>query len=272
MRHFHRYLCITLVSAACGSEGPRTPPGCDAGACSSEEAGSTRAEAGGNNPSCELGPEIARRTHAQTVNCGAIGLAASLAERLSAQRCAFEAASEGRPFQLSYALQDGDSTDTEFYSSLGGPLITIMRRGDTGQVRTEISEFTGRGLSLLLNCEPSAKKLCLELREYLESGLLCTASAYTSPCRGAGNYEAGKEGSYQPCCPGLREVFQKRAAQVGESAERMCIDLPLRVYACVEGRCGDGRCEAPEAVVCGCEADCPSASPSAVAAPASAAR
>lgn len=77
-------------------------------------------------------------------------------------------------------------------------------------------------------------------------------------CRGPGNYQAGKEGSYRPCCEGLNEVFQELPATDDRGA-RVCIAPPLRVYACVEGRCGDGRCEEPEAVPCGCAADCPDA-------------
>jgi hypothetical protein len=79
-----------------------------------------------------------------------------------------------------------------------------------------------------------------------------------SGCRGPGRYEAGKEGSYQPCCPGLREVFYLAPAYT-ESTTRICASIPLRVYACVVGRCGDGVCESGEADACGCVADCPSA-------------
>ncbi len=77
-------------------------------------------------------------------------------------------------------------------------------------------------------------------------------------CRGPGRYEAGKEGSYQPCCSGLREVFYLGSAYT-EDSKRICVSLPLRIYACVAGRCGDGVCEAGEADACGCVADCPSA-------------
>ena len=77
-------------------------------------------------------------------------------------------------------------------------------------------------------------------------------------CRGPGRYEAGKEGSYRPCCPGLTEVFYQKAGHSGDG-RRICDSPPLRVYACVQGTCGDGICEAGEAPACGCVADCPSA-------------
>jgi hypothetical protein len=77
-------------------------------------------------------------------------------------------------------------------------------------------------------------------------------------CRGAGLYEAGKEGSYRPCCSGLREVFYLVSGQNAEGVN-ICWAPPLRVYACVQGRCGDGVCEVGEAEPCGCVADCPSA-------------
>ncbi|MBN1655655.1 MAG: BPTI/Kunitz domain-containing protein [Deltaproteobacteria bacterium] len=77
-------------------------------------------------------------------------------------------------------------------------------------------------------------------------------------CRGAGHYESGKEGSYLPCCDGLREVFQQKAAYDGDG-NRVCVDFLLRVYACVEGECGDGVCEVGEDKPCGCVQDCPGA-------------
>jgi hypothetical protein len=81
----------------------------------------------------------------------------------------------------------------------------------------------------------------------------------TTPCRRAGNYQAGKEGSYQPCCGGLVEVPQRSKAEVNGALA--CVDLPLRVYACIEGSCGDGRCETAENVPCGCALDCPGVQP-----------
>lgn len=79
-----------------------------------------------------------------------------------------------------------------------------------------------------------------------------------SDCRGPGRYQAGKEGSYRPCCSGLREVFYTKLA-TAEGGARICISPELRIYACVQGRCGDGVCEVGEADACGCVADCPSA-------------
>jgi hypothetical protein len=76
-------------------------------------------------------------------------------------------------------------------------------------------------------------------------------------CRGPGRYESGKEGSYRPCCSGLTEVFYKKPGY--SDGEKVCMDIPLRVYACVSGHCGDGICEEGESEACGCVEDCPSA-------------
>jgi hypothetical protein len=76
-------------------------------------------------------------------------------------------------------------------------------------------------------------------------------------CRGPGRYEAGKEGSYRPCCRGLTEVFYQQAGYVNDVPQ--CWSPPLRIYACVRGTCGDGVCEPGEAAPCGCVDDCPSA-------------
>ncbi|HEX4335494.1 MAG TPA: hypothetical protein VH062_06240 [Polyangiaceae bacterium] len=87
----------------------------------------------------------------------------------------------------------------------------------------------------------------------------CRCAQPTS-CRGAGNYEAGKEGSYLPCCEGLQEVEQLQSATQGDNLEHICAPaIGVRKYACVAGRCGDGRCEPAESVPCGCVQDCPSA-------------
>lgn len=79
-------------------------------------------------------------------------------------------------------------------------------------------------------------------------------------CRGVGIYEAGKEGSYRPCCAGLNTVQEFKPASRGDALEHVCAPpIGVNRYACVEGSCGDGRCEAPEAEPCACELDCPSA-------------
>jgi hypothetical protein len=78
-------------------------------------------------------------------------------------------------------------------------------------------------------------------------------------CYGPGGlYVASKDINYHPCCPGLREVFYLASAQNGQGVN-ICWGPPMRVYACVQGRCGDGVCEVGEAEPCGCVADCPSA-------------
>jgi len=88
----------------------------------------------------------------------------------------------------------------------------------------------------------------------------CQPRPASEACHGVGHYEVGKEGGYLPCCANLREVFQLVAGERGDPHERVC-DEPIghRNYACIEGSCGDGRCEAPEALACGCPQDCPSA-------------
>lgn len=85
-------------------------------------------------------------------------------------------------------------------------------------------------------------------------------SGSSSECRGPGRYESGKEGSYRPCCSGLKEVSYGKPGYVfGDGTAKICDHPPLRVYACVSGKCGDGICEAGEAPACGCVQDCPEA-------------
>ena len=77
-------------------------------------------------------------------------------------------------------------------------------------------------------------------------------SGSADECRGPGRYESGKEGSYRPCCKGLKEVFYGKPGYSGDGTVKTCDHPPLRVYACVRGECGDGTCEAGEAPSCGC--------------------
>lgn len=77
-------------------------------------------------------------------------------------------------------------------------------------------------------------------------------------CRGAGRYQAGKEGSYEPCCEDLTEVDWQVGGE--RDSQRVCLDPPgHREYACVAGTCGDGMCEPGEDGPCGCAEDCPGA-------------
>jgi hypothetical protein len=89
------------------------------------------------------------------------------------------------------------------------------------------------------------------------AALLAACNSPSDDCRGPGRYQAGKEGSYRPCCAGLTEVLYQLPSM--SNGARVCGSPPLRVYACVRGTCGDGICEAGEAPACGCVADCPDA-------------
>jgi hypothetical protein len=84
--------------------------------------------------------------------------------------------------------------------------------------------------------------------------------ADAAACRSIGHYEVGKEGGYLPCCAGLHEELQQVASERGDAHERVCEGpAGYRNYVCVEGSCGDGRCETPEQARCGCPQDCRSA-------------
>jgi hypothetical protein len=74
-------------------------------------------------------------------------------------------------------------------------------------------------------------------------------------CNPLGRYEVGKEGGYLPCCAGLNEISRGSLLEDGQG-RLVCQQLPLNTYACIEGTCGDGRCEEEEKV-CGCAQDCP---------------
>jgi hypothetical protein len=124
--------------------------------------------------------------------------------------------------------------------------VTVGRRmAMAGPLAVLLSAITGAGCkeSTVATGGPSEGGVALDAGE----------------CRGPGRYEAGKEGSYRPCCAGLTEVPYLKPAYEGPGLVPVCTSFPLRVYACVRGTCGDGICEEGEAPACGCVADCPSA-------------
>lgn len=110
--------------------------------------------------------------------------------------------------------------------------------------------------SLLVACGSSESGQDAEITVMRDSGV--ATGEDSSDCRGPGRYRAGKEGSYRLCCPGLREVLYTGSTYADDGA-KICIEQPMRIFACVQGRCGDGVCEPGEAEACGCAADCPSA-------------
>lgn len=214
-------------------------------------------------PVCTLEEQVARHTSVPNVrDCGVLQVDAEAPAREAAERCVLEALDAGQPVKLVAWLMGTDSSVARAYASPGsGELVSILHYDSDifggGGGHPRITEQTCRGLTRRADCAAQRSDVCLECVEPVETNTVCSTTRGGEPCRGAGNYEAGKEGSYLPCCEGLTEVAQQRTAEV--DGVRMCTDLPLRVYACIEGRCGDGRCERPEAVPCGCTLDCPSA-------------
>jgi hypothetical protein len=207
---------------------------------------------------CELVPEVDKRAPGPNLaDCGTLQLDATQDAREQARRCVLDALAARQPFKL---VQWKMGTDTRIASAYAWPgaagFVSILSY-DSGLSGASIDEQTCRSLRSDSPCVASATDLCLECAEPIESSVACSPAS--KECRGAGNYETGKEGGYQPCCAGLREVFQLSAAYAGDDEHHQCVQEPLRVSACIEGQCGDGRCEAAEAVHCGCTLDCPSA-------------
>jgi hypothetical protein len=97
----------------------------------------------------------------------------------------------------------------------------------------------------------------------LGSGFACDGPFCRGPsagddpvdCKPIGNYVADERTRYVPCCAGLNEIATLRA-DAATGPNPICRESGVRDYACIEGTCGDGVCEEPEAP-CGCEVDCP---------------
>jgi hypothetical protein len=203
-----------------------------------------------------LGPSDVR-------DCGELNLDASAQARNDARNCVLDALRGHRPFKLVQWQEATQHALTVGYVSAGGAAAISILRYDSDasagkQTGATLAEARCGDLRPSSDCTIDANTLCLDCVPLIESSLECSQQLPPSDCHGTGNYEAGKGGEYRPCCAGLREVFQK-IKLTNEAGNASCGDLPLRVYACVEGRCGDGRCEDAEAVPCGCALDCPSA-------------
>jgi hypothetical protein len=81
------------------------------------------------------------------------------------------------------------------------------------------------------------------------------ASSQDVDCAGPGVYQRGKEGGTR-CCADLNEYYRLAASGSG-TAELTCHEpVGHAEFGCIEGRCGDGRCELGERGACGCTLDC----------------
>jgi hypothetical protein len=87
----------------------------------------------------------------------------------------------------------------------------------------------------------------------LDSGALDSGRA----CAMSGNFSNTKDFKGPLCCPGVTRLSYESPIMRG--GKRECGFGFAGHYACIEGSCGDGRCEPAEALTCVCPADCPSA-------------
>jgi hypothetical protein len=57
-------------------------------------------------------------------------------------------------------------------------------------------------------------------------------------------------------CGAGTHLVKQRAELFQDDGTETCSFAPVPSFVCIQGFCGDGRCEAPEAVPCGCSLDC----------------
>ncbi len=144
----------------------------------------------------------------------------------------------------------GCLTESATCSELGATAVCTSASVEPGAVAVCDASCSGA-----MDCEPLGSGYACEAGYCRKGTPSADDGVGGGGCRPVGRYQAGKEGSYQPCCAGLNEIFTLQEGS-DESGARVCSDTPVRNYACIEGACGDGLCEAPEAP-CGCAADCP---------------
>lgn len=104
-----------------------------------------------------------------------------------------------------------------------------------------------------------ARRLVASLGAALFGGCASGDEGEDSGCLGPGGvYQRGKApypgaNASLVCCEGLLTYYRQRRNGV----DGTCVEPVGSVnFSCLEGRCGDGQCEAGEQGACGCEADC----------------
>jgi len=209
---------------------------------------------------CEIESEFAKRAALKPVDCGELKIDANTEAREHGRQCVVDAIAAHHAFQfLQWRMGIDSRLATAFVSAGFGDFVSILTY-DNYMGSATINEQLCRTVRSDAKCVVSGTSLCLECSGEVETSVLCSTPdpKLNGACRGPGNYEVGKEGGYEPCCSGLREVFQSSSGYADGNV-KACWQPPLRVYACIEGHCGDGRCEDPEGVACGCALDCPRA-------------
>jgi hypothetical protein len=221
-------------------------------------------------PSCDPLSELAKYAATSgSRDCGTLLPTSSVDDRAMAQRCVLDALAAGQAFQLIDWLQkDPDARGGYFYV---GPATDawihtfgFSSRGPASlPTEATLGETTCHTLAAKKDCTIAEQELCLECVEQVESSLTCSIPrrGTSGKCLGlGGNYGRSKDFNDGECCPGLREVYRQLAYHDVSGRVTSCYDpIGGAAFACVEGGCGDGRCEEPEAEPCGCPVDCPSA-------------
>lgn len=183
------------------------------------------------------------------VECGRLEPGASAAQAATAERCVLDAIEAGKSFTL---LHEQGSLRIAY---VGRPsLAVILNEVEHGEpTLPRMFSTSCRRLVRTPECEPSGDALCLSCQDELEYATECERSQHEG-CAPAGNYSGSGA-----CCSGLHRVEQ-RARVFSDDSSSSCAYSPVRLFACIEGSCGDGLCEPEEAVACGCALDCPIAS------------
>ncbi len=212
-------------------------------------------------PACDFQAALTARLDGKVpdVDCGRLSASPASVDAEKAVQCVLDAIAAGK----SFALIQGDSSllTTERNVFVGTPkLASIFKYGEYVQLpraRTEVSSQSCKTLVRTPGCTPSGTDICLGCDGELERGVQCTGTNDFVECNEAGNYDRnmGKAGTL-PCCVGLSQVEQ-RAQLKSDDSTSTCSFTPMRLFACIQGFCGDGRCEPEEAIACGCELDCP---------------
>lgn len=197
-------------------------------------------------PTCDFQAALIARLGGSPpeIDCGKLTPAASATDATAASECVLGALAAGKTFALIQGEASLLLTQRTVY--VGGPALSTIfqyqERVDlsaSSGARNDVSSQSCRTLAKAAGCTPGGTELCLRCTDEVERGVQCWGQAEGS-CEPAGSHPGTPT---LACCAGLQQV---------SSSGPGCGST----HACIEGYCGDGRCETAEADACGCALDC----------------
>jgi hypothetical protein len=206
--------------------------------------------------SCDFEGELTRRAGPGATDFGTVPIRSDIAVMQTARQRVLDALAAKQPFKLRIQRMGTDSLLFDAYAS-DGTRASVLQRDlalDPSERDEDLYAQLCDTLAVDTNCMmQSGGSLCLLCKGSIESSKECAPQLPNGECNRAGSVDTHV---YRPCCEGLRALFPLLPRD-DLDGKTMCVPSQQMAMACIEGRCGDGRCESGERQPCGgCTADC----------------